>query len=194
MYLHTMVTQLIFSLHLPKASPGFPRQLCVFALEMMVAHYASFSDCGPFGGPVQPYVNWRLSAQGHISSCHVFRENNRGINSCVLVTLNTCNHTYMHIINTCTNAHTHIYAQSHTKHLYTHTHMHNHTHNHTNIYMHSHANIYTYTIKHTHNHTNMYTFAITHPETHIHIHLHKISMKESTFIGNITFCIGDPDI
>lgn len=192
MYLHTMVTQLIFSLHLPKASPGFPRQLCVFALEMMAAHYASFSDCGPFGGPVQPYVNWRLSAQGHISSCHVFRKNNRGINSCVLVTLNTCNHTYMHIINTCTNAH--MYAQSHTKHLCMHTHMHNHTHNHTNIYMHNHANIYTYTIKHIHNHTNMYTFAITHPETHIHIHIHKIPMKESSFIGNITFCIRDPDI
>lgn len=45
----------------------------MFALEM-AAHYASFSDCGPFGGPVQQYVNWGLSAQGHVSSCHVFRK------------------------------------------------------------------------------------------------------------------------
>lgn len=169
MYLHTMVTQLIFSLHLPKASPGFPRQLCVFALEMMAAHYASFSDCGPFGGPVQPYVNWRLSAQGHISSCHVFRKNNRGINSCVLVTLNTCSHTYMHIINTCTNAHTPIV---------THTYMHNHTQNiyaciHICTIIHIITQTYTCTIMQIFTHTQSNTHTITQTCIHLQSHTQK---------------------
>lgn len=151
MYLHTMVTQLIFSLYLPEALLGFPRQLCVFALEMMAAHYASFSDCGPFGGSVQPYVNWKLSAQGHVRLCHVFRKNHRGINSCILITLNIHNHTHMHNhkhtlaqSHTYNHTHTYISAQLHTKNIYTHMQPYTQSHKHVYIWNHTQKHPYTY--------------------------------------------------